>query len=451
MYLVFDTETTGLPHNKTAPITDLNNWPRIVQIAWQLHDARGKLLSQQSLIVKPIGFDIPFKAEQVHGISTKRALEEGHDLSNVLDLLITDLSRTSLVIGHNIEFDISILGAELIRQQRDPEVLLKLAKIDTGITATEFCQLQGGLGGKLKMPTLLELHKKLFNKDFGDAHDASYDVAATARCYFGLLRQNVCKPFDSTPVIEIEYEEPNLEAGNSTKREKIKEAGYKIGDTEEVLSDGVFVHLHAHSQFSVLQATPDIKAMVSKAKSLGMPALALTDLGNMYGAFKFVREALNHDIKPIVGCEFYIADERKKLKFTKDNPDRRFTQVLIAKNKNGYHNLAKLSSYGFTEGLYGIYPRIDKTLVEEFRKDLIATTGSLSSEIPHLILNVGEKQAEEAFKWWHTLFGDDFYVELNRHGIREEDHVNETLIRFARKHGVKYFAANEAFYLDKEE
>ena len=451
MYLIFDTETTGLPHNKTAPITDLNNWPRIVQIAWQLHDAKGRLISQHNLIVKPDGFDIPFKAEQVHGISTKRALEEGNDLGGVLDLLITDLSRTSQIIGHNIEFDISILGAELIRQQRDPEVLLKLAKLDTGLTATEFCQLQGGLGGKLKMPTLLELHKKLFDKDFGDAHDASYDVAATARCFFGLLTQNVCKPFDATPVSEIEYEEPNLEAGNSTKREKVKEATYKIGANESVLSDSVFVHLHAHSQFSVLQATPDIKAMVSKAKALGMPAVALTDIGNMYGAFKFVREALNHGIKPIVGCEFYIADERKKLKFTKDNPDRRFTQVLIAKNKDGYHNLAKLSSFGFTEGLYGIHPRIDRDLVKEFKGNLIATTGSLTAEIPHLILNVGEKQAEDAFKWWHSEFRDDFYVELNRHGIREEDHVNETLIRFARKHGVKYFAANEAFYLDKEE
>ena len=114
--------------------------------------------------------------------------------------------------------------------------------------------------------------------------------------------------------------------------------------------------------------------MVSKAKALEMPAVALTDLGNMYGAFKFVREAINHEIKPIVGCEFYIADERKKLKFTKDNPDKRFTQVLIAKNKNGYHNLAKLSSFGFTEGLYGIHPRIDKALVEEYKQDLIATT-----------------------------------------------------------------------------
>jgi DNA polymerase-3 subunit alpha len=191
--------------------------------------------------------------------------------------------------------------------------------------------------------------------------------------------------------------------------------------------------------------------MVAKAKALGMRALAITDLGNMYGAFKFVREALNHEIKPIVGCEFFLADERKKLKFTKDNPDKRYQQVLLAKNKNGYHNLAKLSSLGFTEGLYGIHPRIDKELVQQYRQDLIATTGNLYSEVPHLILHVGEKQAEEAFKWWHELFGEDFYIELNRHGVAEEDHVNETLLRFAKKYNVKYFAANECFYLDKAE
>jgi DNA polymerase-3 subunit alpha len=451
MYLIFDTETTGIPHNKTAPITDLDNWPRVVQLAWQLHDGKGRLISQHSYIIKPEGFDIPFKAEQIHGISTKRALAEGHDLSKIVDLFLQDLTQTSLLVGHNIEFDISILGAELIRQQRDLDSFLKLDKIDTGIVSTEFCQLTGGLGGRLKMPRLLELHEKLFGKDFGDAHDASYDVAATARCFFGLIKQNVVKPFDATAVEEIEYQEPNLEAANFAKREKKKEASYSLSTDQGAVSDKPFVHLHAHSQFSVLQATPDIKSMVNKAKSLGMPAVALTDLGNMYGAFKFVREALNHELKPILGCEFFIADERKKLKFTKDNPDKRYQQVLLAKNKNGYHNLAKLSSLGFTEGLYGIHPRIDKELIQQYKSDLIATTGNLFSEVPHLILHVGEKQAEEAFKWWHTEFGDDFYVELNRHGIAEEDHANEVLIRFAQKYGVKYYAANECFYLDKEE
>lgn len=451
MYLIFDTETTGIPHNKTAPITDLDNWPRLVQLAWQLHDSTGKLISNHNYIVKPEGFDIPYKAEQIHGVSTKRALAEGHELFTVLSTFIQDLSKTSLLVGHNIEFDINIIGAEFIRKSLAPEQFTNLDRVDTGIASTEFCQLSGGIGGRLKMPRLIELHQKLFGKDFGDAHDAAYDVAATARCYFGLIKQKVVKPFDDTPFDAIVYEEPNLDAANFAKKEKRKDASYSLKDDQTILTDKPFVHLHAHSQYSVLQATPDIKSMVAKAKALNMPAVALTDLGNMYGAFKFVREALNHELKPIVGCEFYLADERKKLKFTKDNPDKRYNQVLIAKNKNGYHNLAKLSSYGFIEGFYGIFPRIDKALVEEYKQDLIATTGSLSSEVPHLILNVGEKQAEEAFKWWHNLFGEDFYVELNRHGIPEEDHVNEVLLRFAEKYGVKYFAANQSYYLDKEE
>lgn len=451
MYLIFDTETTGVPHNYTAPITDLDNWPRLVQLAWQLHDQYGKLLSSQNFIVRPDGFDIPYKAEQIHGISTRRAMDEGNDLSEVLSAFIVDLNKTSLLVGHNIEFDIKIIGAEFIRKGFLTEQLLERSKMDTGIASIEFCQLAGGLGGKLKMPKLVELHEKLFGKGFGDAHDASYDVAATARCYFGLIERKVVSPFDATPVAEIEYEEPNLDAANFAKRDKKKKSGYSLTAEQGALTDKPFVHLHAHSQYSVLQATPDIKSMVAKAKELGMKAVAITDLGNMYGAFKFVREALNQELKPIVGCEFYVADERKKLKFTKDNPDRRFTQVLIAKNKNGYHNLSKLSSLGFTEGLYGIHPRIDKQLVEEYKQDLIATTGNLTSEVCHLILHVGEKQAEEAFKWYHRVFGEDFYIELNRHGVAEEDHVNEVLLRFAEKHNVKFFAANECFYLDKEE
>ncbi len=450
MYLIFDTETTGIPHNKTAPITDLDNWPRLVQLAWQLHDTHGKLLSRHNYIVKPDGFDIPFKSEQVHGISTKRALDEGHDLIMVLDVFVKDLANTKLLVGHNIEFDINIIGAELIRAALPTELFLSLQKLDTGIASTEFCKLQGGIGGKLKMPRLTELHEILFGKKFEDAHDASYDVAATARSFFGLISKKVVTPFDTTPVDEIIYEEPNLEAGNSAKREKNKEIDYTSA-TDIDLSEHPFCHLHVHTQYSVLQATPDVAQLIRKAKDQNMPAVAITDLGNMYGAFEFVSEALKHDIKPIVGCEFYLSEDRKKTKFTKDNPDKRYTQVLLAKNKIGYHNLSKLSSIGFIEGLYGLYPRIDKQLVEQYKEGLIATTGGLTSEIPHLILNVGERQAEEVFVWWHKNFGEDFYIELNRHSTREEERVNETLLKFARKYSVKYFAANECYYLDKEE
>ncbi|MBX2910813.1 MAG: DNA polymerase III subunit alpha [Cyclobacteriaceae bacterium] len=451
MYLIFDTETTGIPHNKTAPLTDLDNWPRLVQLAWQLHDHQGKLLSQHSYIIQPDGFDIPFKAEQIHGISTQRAQEEGEKLSEVMAAFIKDLDNTKLLIGHNIEFDINIIGAEYIRLSLKPDFFLGLERLDTGIASTEYCQLKGGIGGKLKMPRLNELHQKLFGKDIEDAHDAAYDVDATARSFFGLVGEGVIAPIDGTPIADIHYEEPSLDAGNSTKREKREDVGYTAHVAPEDLIDLPFSHLHTHSQFSVLQATPSVNAIIAKAKGEQQPAVALTDLGNMYGAFKFVTEALKHEIKPIVGCEFFVAEERKKLKFTKDNPDKRYHQVLFAKNKKGYLNLARLSSLGFTEGLYGIYPRIDKALIETHKEGLIASTGGLLSEVPHLILHVGERQAEEAFQWWHQLFKDDFYVELNRHGIPEEDRVNETLLRFCKKHKVKYYAANECYYLQKEE
>src|SRR5260221_3384679 len=451
MYLIFDTETTGVPHNKTAPLTDLENWPRLVQIAWQLHDQNGKLLSQHNYIVKPDGFDIPFKAEKVHGISTRRALEEGRDGKQVLDAFVVDLSRTQVLVGHNIEFDINIIGAELIRQSKDTAAFLQMEKVDTGIVSIDFCQLPGGMGGKLKMPRLSELHEKLFGKNFEDAHDASYDVAATARCFFALIGKRIVQPAGGAVADDIVYEEPDLEAGNSSKREKRTSVDYGSDVGDEKLIDSPFAHLHLHSQYSVLQATPDVKEIMAKAKATGMQAVAITDFGNMYGAFKFVSEALKHEIKPIVGCEFYIADERKKQKFTKDNPDKRYTQVLLAKNKDGYQNLSKLSSLGFTEGLYGIYPRIDKALAEQYREGLIATTGGMTREVTNLILHVCEKQAEEAFRWCHNTFVNDFYFKLNRHGIPEEDHVNLTLLRFCHQYGVKYFAANESFYLEKEE
>jgi len=453
MYLIFDTETTGLPHNYSAPITDLDNWPRLVQIAWQLHDGHGKLIGSESFIVKPEGFTIPFNSEKIHGISTKRALSEGHDLKEVLDKFQTDLAQTEVVIGHNIEFDNKIVGAELVRTGQEPQgnQLQKMDVIDTSVVSIDYCQLPGGRGGKFKSPKLIELHEKLFGEAFADAHDAAYDVDATAKCFFGLIKVNVVKPIDDTNVADITYEAPKLDQANFAKQDKSStiEMG---GDTEAAQKiDHTFSHLHVHTQYSVLQAVPEIKKLIAKAKEYNMPAVGITDLGNMFGAFKFVREALNNEIKPIVGCEFYVAEERTKLKFTKDNPDKRYNQILIAKNKDGYHNLSKLSSIAYIEGLYGIYPRIDKELIKEYSENVIALTGSLSSEIPYLILNVGEHQAEEAFRWYLEVFKDDFYIELIRHGLPEESRVNDVLIDFAKKYNVKVIAANDVYYLEKED
>ncbi|UII20108.1 DNA polymerase III subunit alpha [Fulvivirga ligni] len=459
MYIVFDTETTGLPHSYSAPITDLDNWPRLVQLAWQLHDEKGKLLSNHNYIVKPEGFTIPYNSEKVHGISTKRAMEEGHDLKEVLDIFSKDLDRATIVVGHNIEFDNKIVGTEYVRKDQLPkgEELQEKEKIDTSEVSKEFCQLQGGIGGRLKAPKLIELHEKLFGVGFGDAHDAAYDVDATAKCFFGLITEKVVPTINDIPVEEVIYEAPKLDEANFSKSEKKKTVTYGGDKAAAQKIDKPFVHMHVHTQFSVLQAVPDIKGLVAKAKEYNMPAVALTDLGNMFGAFKFVREAIANEIKPIVGCEFYVAEERTKLKFTKDNPDKRFNQVLIAKNKKGYHNLAKLSSLAYMEGLYGIYPRIDKDLIKEYSEDVIALTGGLQCEVPNLILNVGEHQAEEAFQWYLEVFKEDFYVELLRHGERagqgleEENRVNEVLLDFARKYHVKVIAANDVYYINQKD
>jgi len=451
MYIIFDTETTGLPRNYDAPITDLDNWPRLVQLAWQLHDEKGRLLSNQSFIVKPEGFTIPYNAEKVHGISTERALKEGHDLSEVLRAFQKDVARSRYLVGHNIDFDIKVTGAEFLRKQEATD-LLDRGSLDTKDISTDFCAIPGGKGGKFKWPTLTELHHKLFGAGFEDAHDAAYDVAATAKCFFGLIRHRVLPTEEGIDPEQVQYEAPKLDAANfahvkdkqkAAAKEIIQQAkGADIADMAGI----PFSHLHVHTQYSILQATSEIPALIRRAKQLNMPAIAMTDHGNMMAAFNFVKEAIANDIKPIVGCEFNVCQDRRN----KSRKDDGFQAVLLAKNKRGYHNLAKLASLANIEGFYYV-PRIDKDVLVEYKSELIATTGGLWGEIPYLILNVGETQAEEAFVWWKEQFGEDFYVELNRHGIPEEEKVNEVLLRFALKYQVKYFAANNTYYNEKED
>ena len=211
-----------------------------------------------------------------------------------------------------------------------------------------------------------------------------------------------------------------------------------------------FAHLHCHTQFSLLDGASSIEGMVKKAVADEMKAIAITDHGNMFGAFKFVSECNKKGIKPIVGCEFYVVEDRHKHKFLRDNGDVRHHQLLLAKNAEGYKNLSKLCSLGYIEGLYGKYPRIDKELILKYHEGLIATTCCIGAEIPQAILKEGEKEAEEKFKWWLDLFGEDYYIELQRHKMEEQDKVNEVLMRFSKKYNVKMIVSNDSHYLDKE-
>ncbi len=210
-----------------------------------------------------------------------------------------------------------------------------------------------------------------------------------------------------------------------------------------------FSHLHVHTQFSLLDGAADIGKLFKKAAANNMKAMAITDHGNMFGAFKFVAEAAKHNIKPIVGCEFYVVDNRHEKKFTKENKDKRYHQLFLAKNAEGYKNLVKLCSLGYIEGLYSKWPRIDKELIEKYHKGLIATTCCIGASVPQVILSKGEAEGEKEFKWWLDLFGEDYYIELQRHNIPEQNQVNEVLLKFAQKHSVKIICSNDSHYVDQ--
>jgi len=219
-----------------------------------------------------------------------------------------------------------------------------------------------------------------------------------------------------------------------------------------------FSHLHCHTQFSLLDGAASIPSLYKKAVKDNMPAIAITDHGNMFGAFEFVAEAYKHKnddgslkVKPIVGCEFYVVENRHIRTFTKEKKDHRYHQVLLAKNKIGYQNLIKLTSLGYIEGLYSKYPRIDKELIEKYHEGLIATTCCIGAHVPQCILHDGEEKAEKEFKWWLDIFGEDYYIELQRHNIKEQEPINQTLLKFAKKYNVHVIATNDSHYTDRDD
>lgn len=222
-----------------------------------------------------------------------------------------------------------------------------------------------------------------------------------------------------------------------------------------------FVHLHCHTQYSLLDGASNIGVMMDKAVADGQKGVALTDHGNMFGAFKFVLEANRRNLVPVVGCEFYMVEDRHRKSFAKGKGerDRRYHQLLLAKDIKGYQNLAKLCSIGFMEGMYSKFPRIDKEVLAQYSEGLIASSCCIGAEIPQTILHHGVEKAEELLKWWIDLFGEDYYIEIQRHrglenidglGISQED-VNQHLMRLAKKYNLKVIATNDSHYVEEED
>ena len=221
MYLIFDTETTGLPKNYKAPLTDFDNWPRLVQLAWQLHSPTGELLAAKNMMIKPEGFTIPHNAEKVHGISTERAMKEGIAITEALNIFSEDIARAELGVAHNVEFDNNIIGAEYLRAGLE-NGLVKIQSLDTKLVSTNFCAIPGRFG-KYKWPTLTELYQKLFGQPFADAHDAAYDVDAAARCFFGLIKESVVAPRCGLAIADIRYQSPFEVAESKVEYRTVKE------------------------------------------------------------------------------------------------------------------------------------------------------------------------------------------------------------------------------------
>jgi len=228
-----------------------------------------------------------------------------------------------------------------------------------------------------------------------------------------------------------------------------------------------FSHLHVHTQYSLLDGAANIGSLYKKAVKDNMPALAITDHGNMFGAFEFVSQAWKNTkvvgkdadgkdilapiVKPIVGCEFYVVEDRFIKTFTKEQKDKRYHQVLLAKNSVGYQNLVKLTSLGYIEGMYSKYPRVDKALIEKYHEGIIATTCCIGAYVPQTILNEDEEKAEKEFKWWLDLFGEDYYIEIQRHNIKEQEIINTTLLKYAKKYNVSVIATNDSHYTERDD
>ena len=470
MFLIFDTETTGLPKRDNAPVSEVDNWPRVVQVAWQLHDETGEIMEHHNLLIIPDGFEIPYSAEKVHKISTEKARKHGVPLEEALQKFNESVEKASFLVGHNIRFDMNALGAEFIRAGVVSR-FLEEKQVCTMWSSTDHMKLPGGRGGKFKPPKLMELYEYLFEEQFPEAHNASADVEATARCFFELLRKKIISP-ESLELSPDQYSNfisknqgkvgryglehlPNWEdkQGSGENELKDNDAGQEASGKVE------FCHLHVHTQYSILDGAASIPELLKKAIDDGMQAVAITDHGNMFGVKEFHNEATRRGIKPILGCEAYIARRERHSRKDK-NLDTFDHVVLLAKNHVGYQNLTTMVSLGWTEGFY-YKPRIDRELLEKYHEGIICLSACLGGEIPQTIMHRSVQEAEKIALEYKRIFGEDFYLELMRHrtddpGMNklvfdDQVFVNRTLLELGSSLDIKCVASNDVHFVNMED
>lgn len=211
-----------------------------------------------------------------------------------------------------------------------------------------------------------------------------------------------------------------------------------------------FTHLHVHTQYSLLDGSAKIEPLIKRVKDLGMDSIAITDHGAMYGAVEFYKAAVAEGIKPIIGCEVYVSPKSRFDRETTSGANY-YHLVLLAENNEGYKNLVKLVSFGFTEGFY-YKPRVDIELLKKYHKGIIASSACLAGQVARDIINVSYERAKETALMYDEIFGrGNFFLELQDHGIREQKIVNEALLKISDETGIPLICSNDSHYIYKED
>lgn len=427
MYIIFDTETTGKALSFSAPVTDLNNWPRMVQIAWKVYDKDGVETDSQNLIIKPQGFVIPDEVIAIHRISNERAKEEGVPLSYALERFADAVRNNKYLIAHNITFDENVVGCEYLREGMH-NCIPDIQHIDTMRLTTEFVGIPNTRGPGFKFPTQTELHQKLFKKGFDDAHDALADVTALANIFFELQRIGV-----------LGYKE----SGEDISAESLVD----FVDVPVVPDNGQipFAPLGLHTFHSILEGAGSVDEYIKVAKELGHTSMAITDNGTMSGTFEFFQKCKSKGIKPVFGIEILLNDNIGKFEDKSLEGDNFKIKILI-KNKQGYSNLNHLLYLANTEGYYKKEGRITTEWLLKYKEGLMVSTSGLDSKLAMLVLRGKEMDAENYVNMLRAEFGDDLFIELKFSKFAAQKQFNNFLLRMMRKYNITPTLSNDTYY-----
>ena len=426
MYIVFDTETTGLPKKYNAPFTDTDNWPRMVQLAWIVYDEDWEELNRHDYIIKPEGYVIPQESIDVHRITNERANEEGHDLKTVLEIFTNELKRNSFLVAHNLSFDENVVGCEFVRKGVENN-FYGIKFVDTKDLTVDFCKIPSSRG--YKWPTLNEVHQSLFGTDIIDAHNAIVDVEALGKCFFelkklgwlGFSKKRTPLNFSKAILLAKKYE-----------------------TNEIIYNNPSFVHLGVHTYYSVFQAAGAAEDYCNLAKQYEQTSIGITDFGTLSGAFNFSQQCKYSGLKPVFGSELYINDNiglNEEKRFDGDN----FLTKVLVKDYEGYVNLNRLLYLSFDKGYYFV-GRIKTEWLLEHNNGLFVTTSGLEGKINHYLSYGKEELAEKYLLELYSVFKNNLLVEVEFNSSYDQKIHNDFVLRMAEKYNLRVIVTNNVLY-----